>query len=182
MVARRPRVPPSLHAPLYTRAQVRALTQYGPYIRAYLEVERWRRGCKATATPPPSMLLLFAKRCIILSAMPGISKRNTSGFAIVLRICSPIHNLPLHGLLLLLLLTSLRSIHAATSPLSASRDGESILFVDPIASLTYETRIAIDPRLHARANNAKIESWSKALCETRCSSRFNLRQDYYHDR
>lgn len=115
MVARRPRVPPSLHAPLYTRAQVRALTQYGPYIRAYLEVERWRRGCKATATPPPSMLLLFAKRCIILSAMPGISKRNTSGFAIVLRICSPIHNLPLHGLLLLLL-TSLRSIHAATSP------------------------------------------------------------------
>lgn len=130
MVARRPRVPPSLHAPLYTRAQVRALTQYGPYIRAYLEVERWRRGCKATATPPPSMLLLFAKRCIILSAMPGISKRNTSGFAIVLRICSPIHNLPLHGLLLLLL-TSLRSIHAATSPpflrlVTESRSSSSI--------------------------------------------------------
>lgn len=68
--------------------------------------------------------------------MPGISKRNTSGFAIVLRICSPIHNLPL------------RPPPPPPSHLSSSDTAASsfppIFFVDPIASL-YETRIAIDP-------------------------------------
>ena len=72
----------------------------GTYVHTYLARQRCRRGCKATATPAAPaapaapMLLLFAKRCIILSAMLGISKRNTSGFAIVLRICSPIQRPP----------------------------------------------------------------------------------------
>lgn len=77
-------------------------------MHTYLARERCRRGWKATATAAPPaapMLLLFAKRCIILSAMLGISKRNTSGFAIVLRICSPIQDSPVSPPLSWLLLT-----------------------------------------------------------------------------
>lgn len=65
-------------------------THAEPVIRIRLGREPRRRGCEAATAAPARMLLLFAKRCIILSAMSGISKRNTSGFAIVLRICSPI--------------------------------------------------------------------------------------------
>lgn len=67
-------------------------THAEPVIHTYSPTgwEPCRRGCEAAIAAPARMLLLFAKRCIILSAMSGISKRNTSGFAIVLRICSPI--------------------------------------------------------------------------------------------
>lgn len=101
-----------VHKRWYTHAE--------PVIRIRLGRERRRRGCEAAtaavaaavaaaaapaAAPAPArMLLLFAKRCIILSAMSGISKRNTSGFAIVLRICSPIQ------------FPSCRCAHRHTSP------------------------------------------------------------------
>lgn len=125
-----------VHAPLYTRAQVRALTQYAPYIRAYLggEVAKGLQGnCNTTD------VAAVCKAVYYTVSHAGISKRNTSGFAIVLRICSPIHNLPPPSHL-----SSFDTRrHIASFP--ASRDGEPIFFVDPIASLTYETRIAIDP-------------------------------------
>lgn len=131
----------------------------GTYVHTYLARQRCRRGCKATATPAAPaapMLLLFAKRCIILSAMLGISKRNTSGFAIVLRICSLIQrpSLSLSGSFRL----SLSARHPTPSPSFCTPFSLSVtsLGVDRLVALSYKSCIAIDPHVarHGRARSA----------------------------
>lgn len=132
-----------VHAPSYTSTCSHAVWP------VHTRVLRWRGGEGVARQLQHHRCCCCLQSGIILSAMPGISKRNTSGFAIVLRICSPIHNLPLRP--------PPPPSHLSSSDTAAS-SFPPIFFVDPIASL-YETRIAIDPR----ANNAKIESWSKML-------------------
>lgn len=116
------------------------------YVLTYIgsEAMHVEGGCKTAIVVPTRMLLLFAKRCIILSAMSRISKRNTSGFTIVLRICSPIQ----FSLYTTDISLSLSFVFSLALPFPISDFARYALYLVP---LLHKSCIAIDPRCMLRA-------------------------------